>query len=104
VSREHYNHFLGALILQLSRRAFSRLGWWGMMKMGLSVDTFQQPLFKNEGLKVPGARNLIASLPSLTLITYIFQVRKSMIGCQSCHNQMSFFSTAVKVTQDFERL
>ena len=51
VSRENYNHFLGAPTLQLSSYAL------GMKKMGLFVNTFLQPLFKNEGLRVPGARN-----------------------------------------------
>ena len=47
------------------------------------------PTTSPEGkLKVPGARNQVSSL--LT-ITYIFQVRKSTIDCQGCHNQKNFF-------------
>jgi hypothetical protein len=33
-----------------------------MMKKELFVDPFQQPFFKNEDQKAPGARNLISSL------------------------------------------
>jgi hypothetical protein len=42
------------------------------------VDSFQQPLFKNEGLKIPEVRNAVAGLLSRTSITYLFHVGKSM--------------------------
>jgi hypothetical protein len=49
---------------------------WGMMRRG--GDSFQQPLFKNEGLKIPEARNGITGLLSRTSISYLFRVGKSI--------------------------
>jgi hypothetical protein len=53
VSREHYNHFVGALTLQLFQRILPIRHLWGMTtKVGIPADNFQQPLCKNEGLRV----------------------------------------------------
>src|SRR5215510_4292264 len=70
--------FMGAIILQLSRRNNSgALGMW--IDQNGAIDLYELPLIRCEELKVPGARHIVNyGYLSQALITYMFQVRKSM--------------------------
>jgi hypothetical protein len=59
VSRKHYNHFLGALILQLYLARILAPWLWGMLKMGLFVDSSQQPLLTEERVESSRGKNII---------------------------------------------
>jgi hypothetical protein len=49
--------FLGSAHLAITLAHILALWLWVLMKMGLFMDPFQQPLLKGKKLKVPGARN-----------------------------------------------